>query len=116
MPCQSGGGRVHWRRVGAERALCGLEMRGPQPLKTAAIDCFSCGKRVRDTERPPMPAKDTAPVAAQGSKTVHLAHQYPFPQFCAPMTLCGKRVSTLLAIGPSGVSCAKCAVLAKASA
>lgn len=116
--CAVGGPRVHLRRPGYDRALCGLELRGPQPTDNAPITCFSCMKRIRDTERPP-PAvcKSTAAVAVARSTRVHLALKSSPPFFCSTTTLCGRDVELLDSRrGPKDANCPQCVALAKESA
>lgn len=117
LVCRSGHGpRVHLRRRGADRTLCGISVHGVQPLKTAEVSCFACGKKIRDTDRPPPPAKDVAAVVASGAAGVHLAVRAPPPWFVQPETLCGRRVTSLLATGVSLATCRKCSERAKVSA
>lgn len=114
--CATGGPRIHLkRRQTDDRALCGLEIRGPQPEQAARVTCFTCMKRIRDVERPPA-TRDTVPVWVNKSAQVHLASRVMPPLFCAAETLCGRQVGALLALGPGGVSCPRCIELAKASA
>ena len=118
--CAVGGPRVHLRRSGGDtRSICGLEVRGPQPAYGSAVTCFSCMKKIRDTERPPAPlaaALDMSPVSAPNSETVHLAQRSYPPHFCATKTLCGKPVEALVANGAATVTCLRCVRQSKASA
>ena len=98
------------------RAICGLEVRGAQPKPNAEVTCFACGKRVRDTERPPPAPRSMAPVVVEGSRTIHLAAQVPMPFFVEKNTLGGREVDALVSLGPAGVTCRRCASLAKESA
>lgn len=107
--------RIHLRRRGADRTLCGIEVKGVQPEKRTEVSCFACMRRVRDTERPPPPTKDVAPVVVGGAG-VHLALRSPPPFFVHDTALCGRKVKSLLATGQTGATCRRCAELAKVPA
>ncbi len=110
--CVCGGPRVHVRKAGAERAICGLEVRGVQPTNGAKCSCYNCMKRIRDSERPPMPSEEFAQVTAAKSTEIHLARRSYPPLFVLDKTLCGLPVAFLSALGSAGISCPKCAALA----
>lgn len=110
-----GAGRVHVRRPGAERALCGRVVRGAQPPKGAECSCFACMRRYRDTIRPPSPSPELQPVIAERSSRVHLAARNSLA-LASDKTLCGREVKGMLAAGPVGIDCKLCAARAKGAA
>ncbi len=73
-------------------------------------------KRIRDTERPPPPTRETVPVMVEGSGAVHLAARVSPPNFVEGRTICGRPVGALIACGPAGISCPRCVAGARHAA
>jgi hypothetical protein len=110
-----GAERVHVRRPGSDRALCGRVVRGDQPKKTAPCSCFACMRRFRDTERPPPAPPELQPVMAERSTRVHFALRNSLA-LATNKTLCGREVVGMLATGPTDADCKVCAARAKGAA